>query len=201
MADNVLSAITPQLKAPDRKIIGLDPGTNSLIDSSIARGQQTPDQFAQQSLSGVPEAGAKAQLSDEQGAQEDARSGYTGSAINQAIRNQYNAQSGANIQRLQSAYSQNAIFQKNAALQQASAQAMARQNVTTQSYQKLMEAYNNTETARAQLLSAVLGAGGTVAGMAAGSPKKKGNGSPLTGAATNTNASADTYSSNDTAIA
>jgi hypothetical protein len=42
-------------------------------------------------------------------------------------------------------------------VQQGFAQAQARQNVTLQSYSKLMEAYNATESARAQMLSSILG--------------------------------------------
>lgn len=152
--------------APTPTIVPLDSGTNSLIDSAVARGQQTPQQFADLQNQGVSEGAHQANQSSPQALQSDATRGYSDGSINQAIRNQYQSQSGNNINQLKTAYSQNAVFQKSAALQQASAEAMARQNVTTQSYATLMNAYNQTEQARAQVLNSILGAGGMVVGAA-----------------------------------
>ena len=175
--NTILGPFSPQTTAPQPNIVGLDPGTNSLIDASVARGQQTPSQFAEQSNAGVSEAPTSALQTKEQGHQQDQSQGYASSSMNDAIRNQYRNQMGQNVGRLENTYSQNAVFQKNAALQQASAEAMARQNVTSQSYSRLMSAYNQTEAARAQVLNSILGAGGAAAGTAAAGRghKSKGN--------------------------
>lgn len=156
--------------APQPTIVPLDPGTNSLIDQSVARGLQPTQQFADQQNAGVNEAANQGYGENPQQAkQHDQSMGYSGGdqAINSAIRNQYRSQSGENINRLKDAYSQQAVFQKNAALQQAAVEAMARQKVTTQSYQTLMNAYNQTEAARSQVLNSILGAGGMVGGAVA----------------------------------
>ncbi len=164
----LLDAFTPQTVAPQHTIIPIDQGTNNLINQAGTIAAQTPEQFAQQQNQGVADAAHQAQQSDAQAAQQNARSGYSNDAINGAIRNQYNQQAGSRVQQIQEANNQNAVFEKAAATQRAAAEAMARQNVTTSSYEKLMSAYNATETARAQVLSSILGAGGMAAGMYAG---------------------------------
>lgn len=173
--NTILGPFSPQTTAPQPTIVPIDSGTNSLIDSAVARGQQTPDQFAQQQNQGVEQTANQAFQSAPQARQQDSTQGYGygQGSINDAIRNQYRAVAGKNISNLESSYSQNAVFQKSAALQQASAEAMARQNVSTQAYSKLMDAYNQTEAARAQVLSSILGAGGAVAG---GAAAKRGGG-------------------------
>lgn len=160
--------------APQPTIVPLDAGTNGLIDQAVARGQQSQQQFADQQNQGVTEGSQQASQTPQAATDADQSRGYGegGQAINTAIRNQYQSQSGATINRLKDAYSQNAAFQKNQALQQASAEAMARQKVTTQSYATLMNAYNQTEAARAQVLNSILGAGGMMAGAAAARPKQ-----------------------------
>jgi hypothetical protein len=131
---------------PDRKIIPIDPQTNQLIDEGIKRAKQTPEQIAAQRLQGVDTAAKGAQQSDQNATQQQAALGYSSPGMNQAIRNQYNSQAGTEINRLKNAYGQSAEFEKSAMVQQAFAQAQARQNVTLQSYSKLMDAYNATES-------------------------------------------------------
>lgn len=171
----LLDKFMPSTTAPQPTLVPLDSGTNSLIDQSVARGGQSTQQFADQQNAGVDQAATQGYGQNPQQAQQhDQSMGYSGAdgAVNSAIRNQYRADSGATIDRLKDAYSQQAVFQKNAALQQASAEAMARQKVTTQSYATLMNAYNQTEAARAQVLNSILGAGGMVGGAAAARPKQ-----------------------------
>jgi hypothetical protein len=170
---SLLDMIKPDLEAPDRKIIKIDPQTNQLIDEGIQRAGQTPDQIAARHLEGVDQAAGLARQSDQQAAQQQASLGYSSPGMNQAIRNQYNSQAGQEINRLKNAYGQNAEFEKSAQIQQAFAQAQARQNVTLQSYSRLMDAYNATEGARAQMLSSILGAGGSAMGAYAGMHNKK----------------------------
>lgn len=169
----LLQSITPNLSMPNYTQVPVDQGTNNLINQSISRASQTPQQFAQQQDQGVAQGAQMAQQSGAQASQQDAREGYSSGAVNQAIRNQYNAQAGARIQNMQDSYNQSAIFQKSAAMQQAAAEATARQNVTSQTYANLMKAYNDTETARAQVLQSILGAGGMAAGAYVGAHARR----------------------------
>ncbi len=146
----------------------LDPGTNAIINNQANLAGQSTQQFANQTNQGVAQGAAQAQQSAPQANQEDLRQGYSNGSVNQAIRNQYNAQAGARVQQIQDANTQGAVFQKQAQTQQAFAMAMARQNVQTSTYENMMKAYNDTETARAQVLSSVLGGAGAAAGIYAG---------------------------------
>lgn len=203
----LLDKFMPATTAPQPTLVPLDPGTNSLIDQSVARGQQSTQQFADQQNAGVNQAATQGYgQTPQQAEQHDQSMGYSGAdgAMNSAIRNQYRADSGATINRLKDAYSQQAVFQKSQALQQASAQAMARQKVTTQSYSTLMNAYNQTEAARAQVLNSILGAGGMVGGsLAARQRGARPTAQPMTPAneTTTIGAGYGDYASNDSAIA
>lgn len=166
-----------QTTAPQPTMVPLDQTTNDLINQQSQYASQAPQQFAQQQDQGVAQQAAQAQQSGAQASQQDATQGYSQGAVNGALRNQYNAQAGSRVQQIQNAYNQNAVFQKNAAVQQSFNESMARQNVTTQSYSELMKAYNATETARAQVLQSILGAGGMMAG-AAMAKRRSGNGAP-----------------------
>lgn len=152
--------------SPDRKIVEIDSGTNELISDSIKRAQRTPEQLAQEANAGVSETAGSLGPSATLEAQRDQRMGYSGNAMNKAISNQYGRMASRDVGRIKDAQSATSQMQKSAELQRAAAHAMARQNVQIQSYQKLMEAYNAAETARAQVLSSILGAGGSVAGAA-----------------------------------
>lgn len=168
----ILSSLTPQLTAPTPTNVPIDAGTNGLIQGAIDRSGQSTTDFANQSNAGVEEAAKSGQQTDQQAAQQAAGLGGSSGNINQAIRNQYNTQAGQQVHRLQDTNSQLAEYKKAAALQQAAGEAMARQKVTVDAYSRLMDSYNQTEAARAQMLSSIFGAGGMAAGTAAGSRRK-----------------------------
>lgn len=158
---------------PTYQAAPLDQGTQDLINQSIERSHQTPEQFAQQQNQGISELAGKAQQNEVlQGQKTQASGGGIGQdSINNAINKQYSSYAGADVGRLEKANEQAAIMQKNQALQIASANAMARKNIEVSTYQQLMQAQNATETARAQVLSSVIGAAGTGIGMYAANRK------------------------------
>lgn len=163
---------------PDYHPATLDAGTQGLIDQSIKRSQMTPDQFAAEQNQGVSESANQLAQNEQQAKQSDQSMGEAPGqdAINSAIRNQYASQTGKTVNRLKDAYSQNAMMTKNAALLQASTNAIARQNIQVQTYSQLMNAQNQVEAARAQIISSILGAGGSAAGMAMANRKKSNSG-------------------------
>lgn len=171
-----LGPFTPQLTAPTPTLVPIDAGTNNLIQGAIDRSGQSTQAFADQSNAGTNEAARSGQQSDQQARQQDVALGGSPNSINQAIRNQYNAQAGQQVHRLQDTNAQLAEYKKAAALQQAAGEAMARQNVSVQGYKMLMDSYNQTEAARAQMLSSIFGAGGMAVGTAAG--RRGGGGGP-----------------------
>lgn len=149
--------------------VGLDAGSQGLIDSAYQRSQQTPDQIHQRNMQGVNEAaasfapdasrieGGRASLGSQQG---------IGSA--QAIANKYKAKLGADLGRLQST---DQLKSKQDSFKQ-SAQAMhalaLKQQVENENYKMAMQAWMANEQARAAAIGDMLGLAGTVGGAALG---------------------------------
>lgn len=145
-------------------VVPLDDQTNQLISAGVNRATAPSDQVANNLNAGVGDS-----TSSLAGPSVDQRAAKTGenAPMLQAIKNQYNQVAGKDIQRITNQNRINADVTKSQWLKQYAAGAMAQQNVATQNYASLTNAYNQSQMARAQVLSSILGLGGVAVGIGA----------------------------------
>jgi len=165
--------------SPNLSVVPLDTGTQNIIGKQISQATQSPDQTVAQLNQGVSGAGTSALQNEAQGTQEAARSGQSPGML-QAIRNQYSGLAGQNIRNTLDQGKYNAIAQQAQWQQQAARSMLAQQQVETQNYTMLSQAMMQAEAARAQALSSILGAAGTIGGYAMAKGNKKETQKPYT---------------------
>ena len=156
---------------PSRTIVGLDPTTNKLINTQI--NQATDPNLSQTLQSGAAQSGQNMLQTDTGATQEAAGMGQN-PAMMQAIRNQYNNVAGKHINQLMQQSNNTSEITRAAMLQRAQASAHASAQVQISNYERMVDAMNNAEMARAQTISGILGLGGMAAGMAMGRGRRQG---------------------------
>lgn len=154
--------------------VDIDPKTQKLIDDSVTRATASNEEIAGKLNQGVNDTGNQALQTDQSLKQEAAQTGQDPSML-QAIRNQFNQSAGKGIQRIISNNNNQAQLTKANWLQQSAQYSMAQQNVATQNFAALTQAYSDSQMARAQLISSVLSLGGTAGGMMMGRSQSQGN--------------------------
>lgn len=138
------------------------------MQALISQAKQSPEQIAQQSMTGVEK--GMGMLGG--GAPQDfAKTGVQPEKI-QAFRNVYGAQTGKALEQLKSQNLIQAEQKKMQKLQMASQLALHAANVQTNYLQTLTDAYNQMEAQRAGLVSAISGIGNQAAGMYFGARAK-----------------------------
>lgn len=151
----------------------IDPKTQQLINDSVTRAAAPTSEVADKLNQGVNQAGNQAMQSDQQMQQQAAQTGQDPSML-QAIRNQFNQSAGKGIQRIVNTNNNQAQLTKASWLQQAYQHSMAQQQVATQNYEALTQAYSNAQMARGQVLASIFSLGGTAGGMAMQQSRKGG---------------------------
>ena len=145
-------------KAPDRTIVPTDPQANALLNAGIDRAQRPEQAFADQANAGIKENAQAMNLGQDQINQKAAASGQD-PAMMSAISNVYKGQAQSGIDRLMQKNSMGAGLNRAESLRKMAQAALGRQQVETQNYEKLTEAYNQQENGRAQFISSIFQAG------------------------------------------
>lgn len=156
---------------PTYKTVELDAGTKQLIDQKQQRALASNQEVANELNAGVREAGEQALQTTEQVNERAAQTGEDPGML-KAIQNQYRKVADDSIGRVVRANENNASMIRAQRLESAAKAALAKQNVETQNYSNLMNAMNQAEMARAQLLSSIFSTGGMAAGMFMANRKK-----------------------------
>src|SRR3954469_6109575 len=163
--------------------VNLDPQTNQLIDQSGRDSLKSSSDLARDAMQGTGDTNF---LSGAKGSGNVAMSG--------ALTNKYGKLAGDQMQALGAQQGFQAEQTRAQRLQQSAIMANARQQVANQNYARQIQAYNNQQAARAQVLSSLMGLAGTAAGAYFGGPggavaggaagNKLGGGSGMLGADT-----------------
>lgn len=160
MPDRLFQSFTTG-KGPERQTVDLDPTTQQMINDTVNRASSDPSQFAARANAGVGEAGQQAFQSPEQMAQQSAGMGeYNQEAMGTAIQNKYRQLAGKDIGHITRTNDINSLMMKGNALHRAAGMALAQQQVRTQNFEALTQAYNDNQMARAQVIKGILGRGG-----------------------------------------
>lgn len=146
--------------------VPLDPTTQGLINQQGSEATGNIGGLMNQNV----QAQGTAQMNSGPSAQQSAaKMGGSGASpyMNQAIRNQYNQTAQKSINQIMQRNNWNAPGMQSQMLKQYAMNAYSQQQVETNNYQGLVNAYNSTLAARAGVISSVLGMGGAAAGTAA----------------------------------
>lgn len=165
--------------------VPLDSTTQGLINQQNQTATQSPGQIGGMLNQNVAQRGQNMFSSGPSTSQTAAKFGNApGSAsMIQAIRNTYGNQANKQINQIVNQNNWKAPMTQGQMLQQAAQNAMSQQNVETQNYEGLMNAYNTSINARAQVLSSVFQLSGSAGSAYANynSPKNGNIDSSMTG--------------------
>lgn len=161
-------------KGVDYNAVPLDQGTIGVINANAGHALQGQDALAAEHNAGIVGAGPGGQglQSDQQMQSQGAATGQD-PAMLRAIRNQYGQQAQKGINTIVKQNQINAPLTQGNELHQAGMMAQAQQNVATQNYEALTDAYNQNMAARAQVISSVFNVMGAGGGMAMNGQFKK----------------------------
>lgn len=144
---------------PQQNIVPLDSGTSELLNSGVNRvANQTPGQLAGENNQAAQTAAKSFQQSPAQTSQQAAQTG-SNPAMLQAIRNQYQGMAGKDTNQLMRQNQINAQFQHGQMLSDYARSALAQQQVQTQNYEQLSNAYQQNTMARGQMISSLINMG------------------------------------------
>jgi hypothetical protein len=171
---------------PKLNTVDLDKGTSALVDASAQRViHETPEQIRQQLTQGIG-----TELPQMPIEQQAAQSGQDPNLLG-AIRRQYSAKANQSVQRLKDQAHLDAQLEKGKRMSEFSRVAIARQQVQTQNFEALAQAYQQNQAARAQMISSLINLGGTAYALHSMNTKPGSNG-PVNGTMTaNENPSAN----------
>lgn len=145
--------------SPDVKAVDLDQGTKDLIHNAVGRAtNETPQDIQGQILNGVGGANEGMSQTPEQLGQEAVRTGQD-PALMQAISNRYRQMNTQDLDRFKNQSDVQSRYLKGQRMAQISQAAMAQQQVQTNNYAMLSQAYQANEAARAEVVSNIIGAG------------------------------------------
>lgn len=156
-------------ETPQPKQVELDPATGGLLHQGTDLATRSGDQYATDMNQNVANNAKSLQQNDQQAAQESQKLGMDPGFFG-GLRNAYNAQSDATVQKLMRQNSLKAEMQRSDQMSRMAKAAMAQQQAATQNYAMLTKAYNESEMARAQLVSSLYQTAGTAVGTMAGNP-------------------------------
>lgn len=156
-------------KGADYTPVPLDSATQGLINDQATRATSTD--YGGLLNKNVQAQGSAAMASQPSAQQTAAKFGSAGGdpSTIQAIRNQYNKTAQKSINQIVQRNNWQAPMTQADQLKQAAQGALAQQQVETQNYEGLMNAYNDNLNARAHVISSVLSLGGSGAQVAASS--------------------------------
>lgn len=158
---------------PTLKQAALDSGTVNQINKAVADAGQSDNEMLARYSAGVADAGKQAGQSEDQANQRAAQTGEN-NGLMQAIRNQYNQLGNKGVNRVATANQLNLPFQRSHAIDLATKAAFAQKQVETQNNMALMQASNDAEIARANVLYGVLSGAGTLGGAYLGASMRGG---------------------------
>jgi hypothetical protein len=159
--------------------VELDPETRQRMNDYITRSSRSPEEMAAEQNAGAQQLGQRAFETPEQIQRQVAGGMTDNSSMLQAIRNKYNKSAQKDISGLMKKNEIDSPLRGAEALKKASEVAMARQNVAMENYSNMVNAYNQSQIARAQVISSLFSAGGTAAGYGfAGKKKNQDGGQP-----------------------
>ena len=164
-----LGKFTGMGQAPDPTIVPLDADTQGLLNQSVDRASRPDAEFAASLNQGAVIGAGQLGQSEMQGQQEAQRLGDT---YSDAIRQSYASRANDSVGRLIRANEYKAKLQKGDQMRQMSQAAMAQQNVATQNYAMLTEAFNQSEMARANFVSQIFQTGNQAMVMKAAQSRK-----------------------------
>jgi hypothetical protein len=143
--------------APSRQVTELDQTTKGLIDEYAARGQRPEEEITKEGYG----------LADEAAAQVSSPSNIGGYSpmMGDAIRMKYNEAAQRDMGKLKLQSEMQGRLDKAQQMRTGWEMFMAKQNIATQNFAKAAEAKMQSEALRAQVLSSIFGAAGTVAGI------------------------------------
>jgi hypothetical protein len=166
LLDNLFGAST---SSPAPKQIGLDAGTQGLIQSSIAEANRPTSSFASEMNSGAQ--GALNRLAPTDAVNDFGKTGTT-TGFRDAIRGAYAGQAGQALEHIKTTNDLMAEQRKANALKQASQNVMQQANMNTNYYQTLTDSYNQMEAQRSAFISSISGLANYAAGTYIGSKNK-----------------------------
>lgn len=144
---------------PELSVAPLDAGTKKLIDEGVKRnvGENTDD-ITNQLTRGIDN--GQLLQTPEQTNQTAEQAGQDPHLL-QAIRRQYSDKTNQSVQRLKNQAGVDARLEKGKRMRDFSHVAIAKQQVETQTFQALSQAYQQNQQARAQMISSLINLGGT----------------------------------------
>lgn len=133
---------------PQPNFVPLDAGTQGLLDQGVASASRPASDFANDLNKNVSENASGFMGNEQQSSQEAKRTGQDPGMFN-ALRNAYGSQAGTQIKQITNANQYKAQMMKADYLHQMAIAAVGQQQVATQNYSMLTDAYNQSEMARA----------------------------------------------------
>lgn len=155
---NLVNGVLGGGDAPDRKNVDLNPKAKELIKAGVNRAMRSPEEYAAERNAGVDNATQVIGPNENQLNQQAAQMGQD-PAMLKAISNVYQGQAGQQIARLKSDNNLKSGLMKAESLKRMAHAAIAQQNVETQNFERLTDAYNQNEIARAQFVSSLFQVG------------------------------------------
>jgi len=153
--------LEPWKDTEDPTIVPLDGQTQGLLNQSALRTQEPLDAYKQKQNQGIIQ--AQAALGGVPSANDSAKSGLT-DAMKGGIRNLYQQKAGPQIAMLAAQNNIQGQMAKANAANKYMQQAFQLQKNVTDNYNMLTNAYNQQEAARAGMVAALTGLGGTALG-------------------------------------
>lgn len=139
---------------PAPTIVPLDPQTQGLINQGTAQAGQSSGQFTQALNNNVSQNTNQLGMSDEAVNNLAAKTG-TNAGMIMGLRNAYQGQTNYNTQQVQQGNQINGAMMKYDYTQKMAQVALGQQAQQTQAFSALTNAYNNSEAARASMISSL----------------------------------------------
>ena len=147
--------------SPDVQAVPLDSGTRGLIKEGVNRSiNESPEQISEQMLGGVESGVAALSPSDEMISQEAERTGQNPYLL-QAVQNKYRGETARDLGRFKTQADMQSRLLKAERMQQIAQSAIAGQQVQTNNFAMLSQAFQQNEAARASVISNIIGLGQT----------------------------------------
>lgn len=146
--------------------VPLDAESNQLLNNLGVRAARSTSDFAAEANKGVGQAGQMPLQTNQQLDQQLSGFGGGDPHMAHAIRSAFNARSSADVNRIKNQFGMQAEFEKSNAMKQAAQLAAARNKVNIQNFEGLSQAYEDSEKARAEVISSFMSLGGRAGGEA-----------------------------------
>ncbi len=167
---------------PKPGIVNLDPGTQNLMNQAVVRTGQSAGDLANETFNPANQL-ANQTFGSDAGVQseEQRKGGLMDPNMISAIRSKQGAMLGQNLTNLKQNTQMNAFQQRQQRLTFAQNAIIAKQKIENQNYERLLQATNNENEIRANVLKGFMSVGGAIAGGALGGPMGAMAGSQLGG--------------------